>query len=56
MKKSLLILLVLALGCNDKKGPGVLEINEPTPIVLPKNTCSSSLVSEKKRLLNKQGE
>lgn len=48
MKKSLLFLLVLALGCDDKKEPGVLGIKEPTPIVLPKNTCSSSLISGKK--------
>lgn len=48
MKKSLFILLVLALGCDDKKELVSPDSKEPTSIVLPKNTCSSSLISEKK--------
>jgi hypothetical protein len=48
MKRSLLILLVLALGCDDKTAPVLPDSKEPISIVLPKNTCSSSLTSEKK--------
>ncbi|MVM36245.1 hypothetical protein GO755_39915 [Spirosoma sp. HMF4905] len=48
MKKSIFILLVIAFGCDDKKEPDVLETKESISIVLPKNTCSFSLISEKK--------